>query len=383
MMNIDKNGAAEIAPPAPFSDGTSTAPNMPTGLSSRVATIVARVQDLGLALATRLDEASPDHPHGKRKHHAHVGKMVEELPGLCAQYKLSPEMSELATIVFSAHDLGRPVEALEKIQEPSKQHRTAHGAVSVKVMQDKNILRDLDPRQKFLVEFAVQYHCERSLPADEQIVRLVREAIPAADNAEAIAKEAVDLCYFLRDRDKVDILSKSADYLRPEFVAKELALHHFPKNAELGRNELFPEELAKSSDFKQVVLHAVTELLAKPIGTPLSPSGIANGSLDADVYPVITDLMNRGIETRTQQDFLDGKACYKPLVGHSWATYLLYASAFAFDLKHPATVKEVADKGLLDPWMNFVKGRVGPDEFSRYETTLKKYMESRIKELAA
>lgn len=353
--------------------GTGT--NAAEPLSSTVDKIMARVHVTGLEWAAALEAKKPGHQHGMRKFADHVQPMVAELPGLCIQYGLTDEMSQLARVVFGSHDIGRPVEALERLKGVVFPTATAHGKLSVTALREKNALDGLDVRQKFLVEFAIEYHCVLRLPPNIEIDAQIG-SIGLCGDIEVLRNEAVGLCYFLRDRDKVEILSKGPDYLTPEFVAKELDTWYFGEQKHLGRAALFSPGDRADPEFQQVVRHALDTLLLQPVGTPIPESGIAGGKFDQAVFAILNPLMTGGIHPTTRQTFLAADRCDKSFIGHSWSTYMLYAAAFAFDVKHAATAREIGERNLLGTWLGYVAKCVPPGEFTEYKSCLDRYLAS-------
>lgn len=175
--------------------------------SEAVESILASVDRHTIGLIEKVEETSAGHLFGIKKA-AHMRVMSRKGYAAAMEEGFSPELADLARIVFRCHDLGRHIEIIRGLDPMRGDNR--HGELSVEFLKQNNLLDALSPDQQATVVSAIREHCLPQMTLDR--------GTPAGK-----------LCQLLRDYDTLELLRNVDGFYRGRGLLRELETHVLPK----------------------------------------------------------------------------------------------------------------------------------------------------------
>jgi len=122
----------------------------------------------------------------------HTYRVCDEIIRLGKSLRLSPEDLRLAKAAALLHDVGR-FEQFNRYQTFNDHKSEDHAQLSLKVLDQENVLKGLDQPSKKIIQDAISYHNRARLPSHE-------------------TGHSLFFTKLLRDADKLDILYVVTDY---------------------------------------------------------------------------------------------------------------------------------------------------------------------------
>lgn len=143
----------------------------------------------------------------------HTRRVCEEMSYLTDELGLTENQKRIADAIALFHDVGR-FEQFVKHRTYSDFKSVNHCLLAVEVLRREKVLKDVDKREKELIEKAIEYHGRKELPAN-------------------LEEEELLFSQLIRDADKLDIFYVVLEYSRqyrdnPEKFALELAFPDKP-----------------------------------------------------------------------------------------------------------------------------------------------------------
>jgi len=124
----------------------------------------------------------------------HSRRTCKEILYLAEQMNLSAEQKLIAETIALFHDIGR-FEQFITYRTYNDPRSTDHSLLGLKVLRQEKILDSVEPKERQLIEKAIEYHGRRELPGDLD------------DDCLLFSK-------LIRDADKIDILYVVTQYYR-------------------------------------------------------------------------------------------------------------------------------------------------------------------------
>ncbi len=175
-------------------------------LSELYDSITTRIHEELAPLVELIEARSPGHRFGRR-----VVLHMEELPKQISEIDprdfLSPDQILLLKFCLGIHDIGRIICEADRPSDRSHQHH--HGIIGAEFLRSHNLLEDLPQEQKQISLDVVEQHSLKE-------VTLPRGSL------------AFNICFLLRDLDKLDILSRYEEFLSPAGALKQMSLWMAP-----------------------------------------------------------------------------------------------------------------------------------------------------------
>ncbi|MBN2271296.1 MAG: HD domain-containing protein [Sedimentisphaerales bacterium] len=122
----------------------------------------------------------------------HSRRVCSEMQYLAGALALSENQKAIARAIGLLHDVGR-FEQFRKYRTYKDHESVNHCTLGVEVLMQSDILGDLDPAEREIIEKAVEYHGLKELPAD------------LTDSTLLFAR-------MIRDADKIDVFRVIAEY---------------------------------------------------------------------------------------------------------------------------------------------------------------------------
>lgn len=144
----------------------------------------------------------------------HSRRVCEEMLYLADELNLSPNQKLIAETIALLHDIGR-FEQFIKYRTYNDPKSVNHCLLGLEILKQKEILDGVEPREKQLIEKAIEYHGQRELPAELQ-------------------GDCLLFSQMIRDADKIDIYFVVIKYYRqyqqnPDEFKLELELPNKPE----------------------------------------------------------------------------------------------------------------------------------------------------------
>ncbi len=141
----------------------------------------------------------------------HTRRVCDETNYLTESLGLSGSQRLVAETIALFHDLGRQ-EQFTKYRTFSDAGSVPHGPLAVEVLERHNVLDDVEPRQRKVIEQAITLHAVRELAGD-------------------LDEDVLLYCQLIRDADKLDIyyLVTEADTRPPDDPQASVMINWFPR----------------------------------------------------------------------------------------------------------------------------------------------------------
>jgi len=296
------------------------------------ASLLEEIRLVSLRLATECDSKLPGTTFGMWRHnHMQEGRL--EVPKVASDFKIHDNDIPLLEVLFSSHDLGRPIEALRRLEKLSVEN---HGVYSCEVLKSLTFFNKLHIDDQKLIEDALRWHGERIVNLPEGNSRT--------------------MCYVLRDLDKLEAFRQTLDY-KPSFVLNELISYFGFSDSEI---EVLWSE-------KDKYIEVIKNCLDKG-------GGSFQTSLDDPIAKKIVSIMNKPL---TREEGAVGSVLAHTCVDYrdpsfewKYASFFLLQAAFVFDLDHSSSLTQVRDEDLLRYRLEFIEERCDPILFAEIENAL-------------
>ena len=301
------------------------------GSETLYESVVQSGLELSLRLAGELDSMSPGHRFGFGKYQ-HMRDLADQAQQWGKVENLTPHEVGILRIILALHDIGRhEEEILKRLPEDQRRQRypgaviPRHSSLGAFVLERNGILAELQSDDRQLVLAAIRYHGEKDVPLEGR---------------------ARDFCYYLRDIDKLELLS-SENFSQPRGVLKQIETHFLTE----------PERLALNSDenLRAQCLEIVTVALAgDDCAIPTDPIAAKTHAAmytppQAEQEAIAAILANRQAELSNCKQ--------------SWASYMLLHVALIFDVHSEYAMNQISQQHLLDQRLKFIKRRVDRETF--------------------
>jgi hypothetical protein len=149
----------------------------------------------------------------------HSRRVCEEMNYLTNELGLTDNQKHISEVIAILHDIGR-FEQFIKYRTYNDPRSVNHCLLGLEVMEKTKVLNDIEPKEKELIEKAIELHGEMELPA-------------------SLDGECLLFCQLIRDADKIDIYYIVTSYYKqyeenPDDFKLELELPDKPEySAEL------------------------------------------------------------------------------------------------------------------------------------------------------
>lgn len=268
-------------------------------------------------------------------------------------YGFDNHATQLLRLVLGTHDTDRHLEQLKELY--TLRPGVRHGVLSIDFLTEKGIFNHLTPEETYIVSHAIQWHSEKAvdiLPPD------------FAPDRHDLQQQAIEMCYVLRDLDKLDILGNPL-FSTPQGIYREIHAHYLV------------DAQRQQDPLQTIHLPQVTDLITFPKAEESIPSGAADSlNIVERISQVLsTGLTESGLEAFTLHNSLDIKE-----VAYSYANYMLLHLAMIFDIRHNTNLAKILaerDK-FLSFRLGFIQKRTDPETFSLIQQTLTEYFEHRL-----
>ncbi|MEI6040004.1 MAG: HD domain-containing protein [Candidatus Berkelbacteria bacterium] len=306
-----------------FKDGSVEIPTKPLCDIEQIHAAQEIVDQNYPELASMLREGHPwremKNLHALQTQEQSMDVLVEEIG-----FDLNDPNARLAIFISEIHDLGRVIDGLknEKLPIPQEFEGLAHhGQFSVKILEEWHALDGFPAETQEIIKFAVEHHANKSTAA-----------LP--ENASDLQKtEYVYNCIF-RDIDKLTLLvGKGEKYLYdPKVRSDQFNI----VKGKVGQDEAGNERFLGENG--QVTQEAMDLFL--------------NNKLN-DVNKLFT-----------------------------YETYMLNVLGFIFDINLVGVLKNVAESGIVEKFLNYFEQRLSTDQFQAINQKVHSYLEERGIELS-
>lgn len=141
----------------------------------------------------------------------HTRRVCDEMNYLTGALGLSESQRVVAETIALFHDLGR-YEQFTKYRTFSDAKSVPHGPLAVEVLKRHNVLDDVEPRRRTVIEQAITLHAVRELAGD-------------------LDEDILLYCQLIRDADKLDIyyLVTEVDTRPPDDPQARVMINWFPR----------------------------------------------------------------------------------------------------------------------------------------------------------
>jgi len=141
----------------------------------------------------------------------HTRRVCDEMNYLAESLGLSESQRVVAETIALFHDLGR-YEQFTKYRTFSDAKSVLHGPLAVEVLERHNVLDDVEPRQRTVIEQAITLHAAKELAGD-------------------LDEDILLYCQLIRDADKLDIyyLVTEVDTRPPDDPQASVMINWFPR----------------------------------------------------------------------------------------------------------------------------------------------------------
>jgi len=222
---------------------------------------------------------------------AHTARVCDEMLYLTNSLSFRPNQEVLAQAVAILHDIGR-FEQFRKYRTYSDCRSINHNELGLKIIAENNLLGDVNPENKKIIEKAIEYHSMKEIP-------------------ESIDSQVELYSKLIRDADKLDIYHVVLEYYKqytedPDSFRLELELPDIPEYSSavvdsLIAGERFDYQKLKSwNDMKLLQLGWVYDMNFVATFTRLKERKYLQSI--ADFLPDTPDIQNA---TQTVLDFVD------------------------------------------------------------------------------
>lgn len=277
-------------------------------------TILSRCYKVLVPFVQKIEHADPGGRFGLNKV-SEMDNLVDESVEIGKELGLDKNKINILKIVLGTHDTGRFVEKVMNLD--TLRAGVRHGAFSVLLLQENNLLDGLSAKDKYIVLFSDYYHAEKDVPV-------------LSSDTEEFEKTAYELCYVLRDMDKEFNLGRP-EYFEEEGISSEIKAHYLPG--------IDPEDWAVE----------------------------------------IEKIMEGNVDGRILEYFDRHETAPIQLIKHSWASYMAFRLAMIFDVKNDAILKKIMteDKKYIDMSINFIRSK-DFDASEKISKSLKEYLAERM-----
>ena len=291
---------------------------------SQIDQIIDRGSELSLKLAQQVDSISPGHRFGFPKH-LHMVELADRAEDFAKFEKLSSREAGLLKILLSVHDIGRHQEALNKLNNKSSEKN--HGDLGRALLESENVLDGLTEVEKLVILEAVQFHCAKEVP---------------------LTGESLRFCYFLRDLDKLEILSGA--FMTPSGVFAQLELHYL--------NEQQREQIRSDSALEINCLDIVS--------AALSQAGEYQGAILGPIAQIFFNAMhdNPGSQQEALHAIAERRQAALSNCFDNYAAYMLVHVAMIFDIRSQTVKSQLQEGALLDSRITFLSKRLAPQDLA-------------------
>lgn len=274
-----------------------------------------------------IEERSPGHRFGRRvvAHMVELGKQAKDLG--CAE-GLTPDQVQLLELGLSIHDIGRVLCEYERPGDKEFQHQ--HGEIGARYLRDHHFLSALDQVDASIILDMVEQHSTKEVSLD----------------ADSLSYQ---LCYVLRDLDKVALIENHDGFLSPSGALNQISMWMLSEPSKADLRSLLDEDRVQLFKFIAPILEGkhIPE-------SPASESTLAQEILGHLTRPVPDELIRK---------VADGQLLSKPEMISGYPAYMLAQIALVNDLKSAGVKSKVNSEGLLKAraaYINFVGPNMAP-----------------------
>jgi HD domain len=306
-----------------------------------------RVNTLAENFANQVEAKFPGHNFGLGKLN-HCRAMRDEAPKFSKAIGLSNSETALLEFICLCHDIGRHEEVIKGLL---KNRELRHGYDSVRLLEENDILQGLALAEQTVIKDAIRWHSQKDVELDK-------------------ASLGYKLCYVLRDLDKLEIFSNTAQLLGAAGLTTQLEMHYYSIDE---KNSL---EIAKEAEFKSSLALVVPYLLdqkALPLESNFDSAIARKVALHAGNF-----INSPVIEDGAIEKFLGRQSLPLSLIYRSYPTYMLFTIAMSFDLHYPSNLKLVVQDKLLEPTWEFLKKRIPDNLYTKLRNSWDSYCQEKI-----
>ena len=299
-----------------------------------IANAIEQGRELSLELARQVDTVSPGHRFGFPKH-IHMIALAGEADQFGRLEKLSRHDTALLKLLLSIHDIGRHQEALNKLS--NTQDSRNHGELGAEIIINNGLLIALSQRDQQVILDAVKYHCTKEVP---------------------LSGRSQKFCYFLRDLDKLEILS--GGFMQVGGAYDQIVLHYL---SEEQRQSLRSDEQLQS-----VCIEIVDcGLKSKSCVEPCDPiAGIFYRAMNDRITPTQEALI--AIKSSRQAELSN--------CSDNYGAYMLLHVAMIFDLHSTTARQRIQQDSLLDSRLEFLDRRLSKADSAEVRRCVAKFFEN-------
>jgi hypothetical protein len=311
--------------------------------------VVARLSTESLRLAQGIEDMCPKTNFGLWRHN-HMQESCHNSDGLAVAAGLSEVDAMLLKIVLCSHDLGRFVEFRLRFENKSGEPKKLlnHGRYSAMLLTEfaaDGVFAGFTTDEVEDVIKAVMWHGER-------VVDL------------PVGSRARNLCYLLRDQDKLEIFAHDAfgqyDY---SFCYTELVS---------ALRVLSNDEIVRCNERREEIVPFLSNYF---IGNMEYCDKVAQGD------PLFTKILGACSRQATELDesvqavlaarSAEAMKCYQ-----SFTDLFLLHAAMIFDLQYPYSFKMIRDQQMMEVKWSFVKRHCTPELYAKLRASVTAHIES-------
>lgn len=256
--------------------------------------IIAKARSSTRPLVDLIEQHEPGHFTGMNKVRE-MDQLQSEAETRAKMLGIPRRILPVARVVFGVHDIGRHVEGALKLNTTRVGAR--HGVLTMLFLHEYGILKDLNPREQYMVYFATYYHAENTVPKP-------RFWDPG------FLKDAYNICYGLRDLDKLNL------FFDPKFL-----------------------------DSRGIIDQIKAHFL--------------KGESGASIQTRIIEILAGPVDIEIMRSIRKGEPADMRLLTKSYSSYMAIRLAMLFDVRSRGALQEVKRNpdAFLTPTLDFISGR--------------------------
>ena len=306
-------------------------------------------------LIKQVKELPADSVHrGVIHRYRHLIEMLDKVPKTAAREGFDQDQQRLSGLVAFAHDLGRFEEALSRFSSESatisKRGTQPHAELSLDIIDRTHSLKFFSPEIAEAIRHSVLFHAAKDVDQD---------ILPKGSLGR-------QLCYLIRDDDKLDILiDEISEYVTPQGIAL-CFVRHFLKfwvpDPQTALNQVGG-------------LGAIEKMVEGSLArSGLDPSGAPTKFEQGSIEQVVDHFINAPPYEPALQDFLAGQQMSTNDIHRSQSTYWLCQLAIIGDLEFDSTRDQVRSSEAVNKRLELLRPRLTAEQYEDVVKVVEKHL---------